>query len=554
MPMLTAPHRKKPSGLSRRTLFRNGGLVAAAGLSPGWASSAAAAPALSFGADMYKSIGVRPVINAKGTFTMLSGSLMLPECRQAMQQASRSFVQMDELMEAVGKRLSEITGAESAIVTCGCAAGLAHATAACLAGGDPEKIHRLPDPIGLKSEVVVPEYSRNIYDQSIRMIGPKIISFDSEAAMRSAINERTAMAMVVASPRDRGPLGLKEVASIAHEYDVPVLVDAAAEVLTIPNVHLQRGADLVAYSGGKALLGPQSSGLLIGRKDLIKAARLNSAPHHGFGRPMKVGKEDVMGLLAAVEMWVRRDHEAEWRTWENWLDEIGVAVRRLDGVTTEVLETRGLSNRSPRMDVRWDGERFRMSGDELYKQLYNGDPRIVLAESTGDRRHPRDSSVTVMPSQLQPGEAQIVGAEIYRALSSPPGDPNPSKPAGPTAGVSGQWDVEMSYVRMTAKHRFLIDQDGDSLLGTHMGETTGGDLKGWIEGNEIRFRSAHPLEGAGFHFEFMGRVNGEEMAGEVDLGEYGTAEWSAKRQSYDGAGNSRRLRLRDRFGRLWGPL
>ena len=315
---------------------------------------------------------MRPVINAKGTFTMLSGSLMLPECRQAMQQASRSFVQVDELMEAVGKRLAEITGAESAIVTCGCAAGLAHATAACLAGGDPEKIHQLPDLTGLKSEVIIPGYSRNIYDQSIRMVGPKIISVDSEAAMRSAISERTAMAMVVASPRDQGPLGLKEVASIAHEYDVPVLVDAAAEVLTIPNVHLQRGADLVAYSGGKALLGSQSSGLLIGRKDLIKAASLNSAPHHGFGRPMKVGKEDVMGLLAAVEMWVRRDHEAEWRTWENWLDEIAVAVRRLDGVTTEVLQPRGLSNRSPRMDIRWDGERFRMSGDELYKQLYQG--------------------------------------------------------------------------------------------------------------------------------------------------------------------------------------
>ena len=250
---------------------------------------------MSFGSDMYQSIGVRPVINAKGVFTMLSGSLMLPECRQAMQQASRNFVQIDELMEAVGKRLAELTGAESAIVTCGCAAALAHATAACLAGGDPEKIHRLPNPDGLKSEVIVPSYSRNIYDQSVRMVGPKIISVANEEEMRMAINDRTAMAMLVGSPRDRGPLGLKEVAAIAHEHDVPVLLDAAAEALTIPNVHLERGADLVAYSGGKALSGPQSSGLLIGRKDLIQAAWLNSAPHHAFGRPMKVGKEDIMG-------------------------------------------------------------------------------------------------------------------------------------------------------------------------------------------------------------------------------------------------------------------
>ena len=535
MSLLTALH-AKPSRLSRRALFRNGGLLAATGLAPGLASSAGAAPKLSFGADMYDSIGIRPVINAKGVFTMLSGSLMLPECRRAMQQASLNFVHIDELMEAVGKRLAEITGTQSAIVTCGCAAGLAHATAACLAGGDPEKIHRLPDLTGLKNEVIIPSYSRNIYDQSIRMVGPKIISVDGEAEMRTAINARTAMAMVVGSPRDQGPLGLKEVASIAHEHDVPVLVDAAAEAITIPNVHLERGADLVAYSGGKALLGPQSAGLLIGRKDLIKAAWLNSAPHHAFGRPMKVAKEDAMGLLAAVEMWVRRDHEAEWRTWESWLEEIGAAVRRLPGVTTEVLQPRGLSNRSPRLAIRWDGERFGISGDELYKHLYNGDPRIVLAASTGDRRHPKDSSVTVMPWQLQPGEARVVGTEIHRALANPPSVPNRAKPVGATVDVNGQWDVEMRYVRMAAKHRFVFDQDGDNLLGTHMGETTGGDLKGWIEGNEIQFRSAHPLEGAGFHFEFVGRVSGEKMAGEVDLGEYGSAQWSAQRHSYDEAG------------------
>ena len=524
----------RTKSISRRTLLRSGAALAAAGGVP----NASAAPALSFGGDMYQSIGVRPVINAKGVFTMLSGSLMLPECRQAMQQASRNFVQIDELMEAVGKRLAELTGAESAIVTCGCAAALAHATAACLAAGDPEKIHRLPNLDGLKSEVIVPRYSRNIYDQSIRMVGPKIISVANEEEMRMAINDRTAMAMVVGSPRDRGPFGLKEVAAIAHEYDVPVLLDAAAEALTIPNVHLERGADLVAYSGGKALLGPQSSGLLIGRKDLIQAAWLNSAPHHAFGRPMKVAKEDIMGLLAAVEMWVRRDHASEWKTWESCLDEIATKVKDVPGVTTEVLQPRGLSNRSPQLAIRWDGGKMGISGDELYKQLYDGDPRIVLASSTGDRRHPVDSSATVMPWQLQPGEAAIVAAEIHRALSEPrKGLPN-SRAVAPKTDVSGQWDVEMLFVSMTAKHRFVFEQDGGSLLGTHIGETTQGDLKGWIEGSEIRFRSAQPLEGAGIHFAFMGKVSGDTMAGEVDLGEYGTARWSARRHSYDEAGKT----------------
>lgn len=524
----------KTKNISRRALFRSGAALAAAGGAP----NATSAAAMSFGSDMYQSIGVRPVINAKGVFTMLSGSLMLPECRQAMQQASRNFVQIDELMEAVGKRLAELTGAESAIVTCGCAAALAHATAACLAGGDPEKIHRLPNLDGLKSEVIVPSYSRNIYDQSVRMVGPKIISVANEGEMRMAINDRTAMAMLVGSPRDRGPLGLKEVAAIAHEHDVPVLLDAAAEALTIPNVHLERGADLVAYSGGKALSGPQSSGLLIGRKDLIQAAWLNSAPHHAFGRPMKVGKEDIMGLLAAVEMWVRRDHDAEWKTWESWLDEIASKVKDVPGVTTEVLQPRGLSNRSPRLAIRWDGRKMGISGDELYQKLYAGDPRIVLAGSTGDRRHPVDSSATVMPWQLQPGEAGIVAAEIHRALTSPRNGSANSKAAAPETDISGQWDVEMLFVSMTAKHRFVFEQDGGNLLGTHAGETTQGDLKGWIEGAEIQFRSAQPLEGAGIHFAFMGKVSGNSMAGEVDLGEYGTARWSARRHTYDEAGKT----------------
>ncbi len=536
MPLPRALQQVSANNVSRRALFRGGAALAAAGLAPG--TRLAAAPAVSFGSDMYQSIGVRPVINAKGVFTMLSGSLMLPECRQAMQQASRSFVHIDELMEAVGKRLAELTGAESAIVTTGCAAALAHATAACLAGGDPEKIRRLPDISGLKSEVVVPSYSRNIYDQSIRMVGPKIISVDDEAEMRRAINSRTVMAMVIASPRDQGPLGLAEVASIAHEYDVPVLVDAAAEALTIPNVHLKRGADLVAYSGGKALLGPQSSGLLIGRKELIQAAWLNSAPHHAFGRPMKVAKEDIMGLLAAVEMWARRDHDAEWKTWETWLDEIAAKVEQVSGVTTEVLQPGGLSNQSPQLAIRWDGEKMGITGDEIYKYLYEGNPRIVLAASAGNRRDPSSSSVNVMPWQLQPGEARIVASAIHRVLSRPPKLTPRSKAAGAPARVGGQWDVEMKFVRMVSKHRFVLDQDEESLLGTHLGEATQGDLAGWIEGNEIQFRSAHPLEGAGIHFEFIGKVTDDTMRGEVDLGEYGSATWSARRHSYDEAGKT----------------
>ena len=534
MSLLSAFHGAESSGLSRRALFRNGGLMAAAGLAPGLASSAAAAPKLSVGTDMYQSIGVRPVINCKGTFTVMSGSLMLPECSQAMQQASQNFVQMDELMEAIGMRLAEITGAESGIATCGCAAALTHSTAACLTGGNPERIARLPNLAGLKSEVIAPSYSRNTYDHAIRMLGVKFINVDNEQQMRAAMGPQTAMVMVLATLRGRGPFGLKEVAAIAHEYNVPVLVDAAAEDLTIPNVHLERGADLVAYSGGKALRGPQSSGLLIGRKDLIQAAWLNSAPHHAFGRPMKVGKEDAMGLLAAVEMWVKRDHDAEWKAWESWLDEIAKSVERVSGVTTEVLQPRGLSNRSPRLAIRWDGEKIGITGEEVNKQLYNGDPRIVLAGGSGNPRNPKDSSVSIMPWQMKPGSAKVVAAELHRVLSTPKVSRSPT-PSGPRAEIAGQWDLHMDFVLGSVDHSIFLEQQDDNLVGAHTAEVTGGEIRGWVEGNEVHFRSRHRYEGSGFGYSFEGTVQGNTMEGEVDLGEYspyGPVRWSATRHEY----------------------
>jgi L-seryl-tRNA(Ser) seleniumtransferase len=523
--------RMRRGGLSRRELFRNGSLLAASGLLPVTASSVAAAPAMSFGSDMYSSIGVRPVINAKGTFTIMSGSLMLPECRQAMAQASQNFVHIDELMAAVGKRIAEITGAESAIVTNGCASALVHATSACIAGGNPERMQRLPDLAGLKDEVVAPSYSRNVYDHAVRMLGVRMVNVENEEEMRRAMGPRTAMVMVLASPPDAGPFGLKRVSEIAHEFGVPVIVDAAAEDLTIPNVHLQRGADLVAYSGGKALRGPQSGGLLLGRKDLIQAAWLNSAPHHAFGRPLKVGKEEAMGMLAAVEMWVRRDHDAEWKAWMSWLDEIATEAKKVPGVTTEVREPRGLSNRSPRLEISWNGDEKGIYGEEVLKILFDTDPRIILAGGSGNRRQGGESSASVMPWQMKPGDATVIARRIHQILTNPP-KIELSKPSGPPAGVSGQWDLQLDFVYGNVEHSLVFEQDGESISGLHVGERTSGDFRGWVAGNEVHFQSRHRWEGAGFGFEFHGKVDGESMSGEVDMGEYGPARWSAQRHGY----------------------
>ena len=525
--------------MSRRDLFRGASLVAAAGLLRGGVPSwAAPVPALSFGSDLYQSIGVRPLINCKGTFTILSGSLTLPEVKTAMLEASKHFVHIDELMEGVGKRLAELTGAESGIVTCGCAAALTHATAAAIAGGDPEKINRLPDLTGLRNEVIAPRYSRNVYDHAIRMLGTKIVEVESEDGLRAAINPRTAMVMVLGTPEDTGPFGLKQVADITRQHQVPVLVDAAAEGLAIPNVHLERGADLVAYSGGKALRGPQSAGLLLGRRDLVQAAWLNSAPHHAFGRPMKVGKEDIMGMLAAVEMWVRRDHEAEWKEWESWLDEIARRAAGVAGVGTKTLQPAGLSNHSPRLVLEWESDRLGITGEEVEKHLFESDPRIVLAAGTGTRREGGASSVTVMPWQMQPGDAKVVADALHRVLSQPPQVATSGKPRRADANVDGQWKMHIQFVLGSGEHRLFFEQDGEELVGTHTGEMAGGDLSGWLQGDEVHFKSSHRYEGGRFEFDFHGKIEGDAMEGEVELGEYGSARWSARRHDYGELGGS----------------
>jgi L-seryl-tRNA(Ser) seleniumtransferase len=389
---------------------------------------------------------------------------------------------------------------------------------------------RLPDLTGMKNEVIAPNYSRNVYDHAIRMLGVKIVDVANEDELRQAIGPKTAMIMVLATPEDTGPFGLKPIADIAKAHRVPVLVDAAAEGLTIPNVHLQRGADLVAYSGGKALRGPQAAGLLLGRKDLVQAAWLNSAPHHAFGRPMKVGKEEIMGMLAAVEMWVRRDHDAEFRAWEAWLAEISRSVERVPSVSTEVRQPRGLSNRSPSLTIRWDGAKVGITGEQLYQALYNGDPRIVLGGSSrGDNGQ---ESVSITPWQMKPESVPIVAREMHRVLSQPPKQQEKPKPSGPTAAVAGQWNLHVHYVMGSANHALVFEQDGASIVGTHVGERTSSDLRGQIEADQIHFRSFHRWEASGFPYEFQGRVQGDSMSGEVQLGEYGSARWSAKRHEY----------------------
>ena len=224
---------------------------------------------LPIGPNIFQSIGVEPIINCRGTFTIIGGSIERPEVRAAMEAASKDFVQYDELADGIGKRLAELTGAEWGMVSAGCAAGMKHVTAACVTGGNPEKLIRIPDLTGFdKTEVIIPKSSRNVYDHAIRNIGVKIIEVNTPEELENALNARTAMIYIMAYDESQPdqPLSLENVAKIAKPHKIPVLVDAAAEVLTIPNIHLQRGADVVVYSGGKAICGPQCAGLVLGQK------------------------------------------------------------------------------------------------------------------------------------------------------------------------------------------------------------------------------------------------------------------------------------------------
>jgi len=517
--------------MSRRGLFRSGAALAAAGVSASVPEPAPAAPtpALDLGGGLYPSIGVTPIVNCRGTYTIITGSETLPEVQRAMDAASHAYVHMDELMEAVGQRLADLTKAEWGIVTAGCAAALTHATCACIAGCDPEKMQRLPNLAGLKDEVVVPRYSRNEYDHAVRMLGVKMVEVETDAQFEAALSPRTAMVMILSCPAaEKGELSIPNACAMARRKNVPVIVDAAAETLTIPNIHLQHGAHMVAYSGGKCLRGPQAAGLLLGQKDLVRAAWINSAPHHAFGRSMKVGKEEIMGMLAAVEMWMRRDHGAEWNQWQAWLDTIAAQATQVPGVTSEILQPEDLSNHAPRLRLHWDAERLGIAGSEAEDILWHGHPRIAVNESSGTRRDRASSSLTIMPYMMMPGDDQVAAAAIRKLLANPPHFAVP-EPEAPAVDVTGEWVADLAFVSGSSRHHFTFEQRDRQLGGIDRGDILSGKLTGAVEGRRVTFRSAQRIEGSTLRFEFSGDVAGGQMEGVVELGEYGQARFTAQR-------------------------
>ncbi|MBL8210208.1 MAG: aminotransferase class V-fold PLP-dependent enzyme [Bryobacterales bacterium] len=531
---------KPTTGATRRDLLAMGSGFALPALTGGAAApmlSAATGP-LRPGPDIYQSIGVEPVINCRGTFTIIGASVELPEVRAAMDAAAQKFVQLDELAEAVGRRLAELTGAEWGMVSSGCAAGLKHVAAACVAGGNPEKLLRIPDLRGLdKTEVVVPRTSRSAYDHAIRNIGVKMINVDSMQELESALSSRTAMVYLIAGGSMRnGPMTLENIAKVVKPKGIPILVDAAAEVLTIPNVHLAAGADVVAYSGGKAICGPQCAGLLLGRKDLLMSAWQASSPHHGPGRDNKVGREETLGMVAAVEAWVKRDHKAEWQKWLSYLDTISKRVSTIDGITATVREPQGLSNRSPALVISWDPNRLHVTGEEIAEEVARSKPRIALGASSGLGRGPAPveqanvTAIDITAWMMQPGDDKVVAERLHQVLGRKR-SPKPA-PAAPAGNLTGRWDVDIEFFSSRSTHVLTLEQKGNVVQGSHKGDFSTRDAYGSIEGDQVKVRSADNVPGDSIIMTFVGALTGDTMSGKLYMGEYLNAKFTAKRHMY----------------------
>ncbi len=528
---------------SRRDVLKQSGMLSAAGaistLSP--LAASASSPSLPETArksithqgtledNLFTRIGVRPLINGRGTYTIISGSRSLPQVKQAMYDASFYFVQMDELMDAVGKQLGELTGAEWGIATTGCEAAICVATIACIAGTDPEKSQALPY-IKARDQVIIPKHSRNPYDFGIRMTGVELIEVDSAEELQSKISHRTAMIYILSSPAaEKGPLSIPSICAVAKAKGVPVFVDAAAEEPLKPNIHIQNGATLVGYSGGKCMRGPQSSGMLIGQKDLCRAAFFQAAPHHNYGRAMKCSKEETMGLLAAVRQWYKRDHDAEQKEWLSWLQHIESRVKTLPSVTTEYLQPEDLSNRAPSLRIHWDANTLKITGTELVARMDAGSPRILVDGGTGIRPTKMASSITIMPYMMDAGDEHVIAEAIVEGLTHPEHYQDPTIPNGTPNEVHGKWVVSVQYSRGVGEQHFTLEQSGNSLAGMQNGELYTAPLSGSVHADQVELKSEMQVSGNVIPWTFRGSVQSNNMQGSVSMGEYGQAMWTAVR-------------------------
>jgi len=361
--------------------------------------------------DYFQELGIRTFINAAGTYTTLTASLMRPEVMDAINYASNHFVSLIDLHEAASKRIASAIGCEAALVTAGAASALTLGTAACMTGTNPEFIHNLPDTTGMKNEVIMQKSHRYGYDHAVRNCGVRIVEVETADQLESAVNDRTAMMLFFNANDPIGKIHLEEFVRLGKKHGVPTFNDAAADVPPVEHFsrYLNIGFDLVTFSGGKGLRGPQSAGLLLGRKDLIAAARRNNSPNSdAIGRGMKVNKEEILGMMVAVEVFLKMDHAAEWKEFERRIKVIRDEAAGIPGIMTETFVPE-IANAVPHLRITWDEAARHQSAAEVVRKLQEGEPSIEL-------RPGAQKGIEVAVWMLQPGEEQIVARQIRKVL------------------------------------------------------------------------------------------------------------------------------------------
>jgi L-seryl-tRNA(Ser) seleniumtransferase len=364
--------------------------------------------------DIFKELGVRTFINAAGTYTFMTGSLMQNEVVEAIRESSTAFCLLDELQDKVGERIAVITHAESAVVTSGCFSAMTLGLAGVLTGLDPKKAEMLPhlEGTGMKSEVIMQKGHFVGYAQALSNTGCKIIQVETREELEKAINEKTALLWFLHVQSDKGVINHEEWVSLGQKHRIPTMIDIAADVPPVSNLWKfnDMGFDLVCISGGKAMKGPQSAGLLMGKKDLIAAARLSMAPRGStIGRGMKVNKEEIVGMYVALDNYVKMDHNRIWKEWEQRIAVIEQAVKTIPGIKTEV-RVPPLGNVTPTLRITWDPAKIKMTTEEFREKLRAGNPSIEVM-GTGDH------AVNITTWVMKAGEEKIVAkrvGEVFR--------------------------------------------------------------------------------------------------------------------------------------------
>ena len=362
--------------------------------------------------DYFKELGIRTFINAAGTYTSMTGSLMPKEVIDAINYGSLEYVNLDELQDKVGERIAELLECEYATVSSGCFGAMSIAMAGVMSGKDPKKIKQLPDTTGLKNEVILQESHTIGYAQALTNVGAKLVKVKTAEELENSINEKTAMLWFLNANTDRGDIKWEEFVSLGKKHNIPTFIDCAADVPPVDNLFkfTRIGFDMVAFSGGKGLRGPQSAGLLLGKKEFIEAARLHTPPRgETIGRGMKVNKEEVLGMLAALELYLSKDHQAEWKMWEDQIDLISESAKSVSGVETTI-HVPPHANHVPSLKIRWDQSKVNISPDNVRKILREGSPSI---ETVGNK-----NEIGITTWMMVPGQEKIVAKKIKKILKS----------------------------------------------------------------------------------------------------------------------------------------